>query len=493
MNKQLHIQYFHWYYNDNELLWDKVANETKHLTTLGISSVWLPPAYKATTGGYSVGYDAYDLYDLGEFDQKGTVTTKYGSKESYIKAINALREQQIATIADVVFNHKAGADELERISVRRVNPENRKEFTSEVFEIDAWTKFTFPGRKQQYSSFIWDHQCFSGVDKAEDLQEEGIFSIQNEYGEAWEDVPSHEMGNYDYLMFNDVEFRNPAVREELKRWGEWYYKTCGMDGFRLDAVKHISVDFLNEWLDHMKHVFQRDFFFVAENWVIDNVDELESYLHQTNGRMQLFDSILHHNFFLASKEESYDLSAIFEGTLLQSHPELSITFVDNHDSQPLQALESYVDFWFRPLAYAMILLREQGIPCLFYPDLYGCNYTDDNNEGKETIIELVALQELPLLCQLRKDLAYGLQRDYFDHPNCIGWTREGLEGRQNSGIAVIMSNGDKGHKDMKIGQRHAGKTFIDALGKCKHEVTVNEEGWAQFECEERSVSVWVLK
>ncbi len=317
MIKQLHIQYFHWYYNENELLWDKIAIEAQNLAALGITNVWLPPAYKATTGGLSVGYDAYDLYDLGEFDQKGTISTKYGSKEAYIKAVKALKDHHIATIADVVFNHKAGADELERVKVRRVNPHNRLEFLSEEMEIDAWTKFYFPGRNNEHSSFVWDYQCFSGVDRAEDLQEDGIFSIQNEYGDAWEEVPSKEMGNYDYLMFNDIEMRNPAVREELKRWGEWYYHTCGVDGFRLDAVKHISVDFLNEWIDHMQHTLGRDFFFVAENWVVDNVEELESYLHHTEGRMQLFDSILHHNFFRASTEAEFNMSALLEGTLVR--------------------------------------------------------------------------------------------------------------------------------------------------------------------------------
>ncbi len=140
----------------------------------------------------------------------------------------------------------------------------------------------------------------------------------------------------------------------------------------------------------------------------------------------------------------------------------------------------------------MILLRKEGIPCLFYPDLYGCRYSDNDRDGNEVPIELVALEELPVLCRLRNDVAFGVQRDYFDHPNCIGFTREGLEEHPGSGLAVVMSNGDRGHKDMEIGARHAGKTFIDALGKCQGEVVVNEEGWAQFPCEGRSVSVWVL-
>ncbi|MHA4896474.1 alpha-amylase [Pedobacter sp. PWIIR3] len=494
MTKQLIIQYFHWYYNEDQKLWAKVRDEASHLADLGVTGVWLPPAYKATSGNVSVGYDCYDLYDLGEFEQKDTVEVRYGSKDDYLAAISALKEKGISTIADIVFNHKAGADELERITVRKVDPENRHEFISDEMEIDAWTKFTFPGRNGKYSEFIWDHQCFSGIDYADDLKEEGIFSIQNEYGDAWEDVPSHELGNYDYLMFNDIDSRNPAVREELKKWGEWYYKTCGMDGFRLDAVKHISADFLNEWLDHMKNTFKRDFFVVAENWVVNDVDQLLNYIQITEGRMQLFDTMLHHNMYQAAQNhEDFDLSQIFENTLVQSHPTLAVTFVDNHDSQPLQSLESYVDFWFRPLAYTLILLREQGIPCLFYPDLYGCKYKDKDHTGEEQEIEIIGVPELHELCRLRKECSSGLQRDYLNHPNCIGWTREGTEEVSCSGFAVIMCNGGDGYKDMEIGIRHAGKTFVDALGHCQEEIKVNDEGWAQFKCEHKSVSVWIAK
>ena len=42
----------------------------------------------------------------------------------------------------------------------------------------------------------------------------------------------------------------------------------------------------------------------------------------------------------------------------------------------LQALESWVEPWFKPLAYALILLRREGYPCVFYPDYYGAEYED---------------------------------------------------------------------------------------------------------------------
>lgn len=494
MTNQTLIQYFHWYYQDEQKLWKKVSSEAARLGELGINRVWLPPAYKSTEGANSVGYDCYDLFDLGEFDQKNSISTKYGSKEEYLQAVNALHEQDIMVVADIVFNHKAGADELEKVPVKRVNPDNRNEFTSDVFDIEAWTKFTFPGRKGKYSEFIWDKSCFSGIDWAEDLQESAIFSIQNEYGDGWENVPSDENGNYDYLMYNDIEFRNPAVRDELKRWGEWYYETIQMGGFRLDAVKHIPVRYLNEWLDHMREKFDRDFFIVAENWILDDVEQLKTYIDQTQGRMQLFDSVLHHNFFLAGNQgNDYDMTQIFENTLVQSNPELTVTFVDNHDSQPLQSLEGYVDFWFRPLAYSLILLREQGVPCIFYADLYGAKYVDKDKEGGDADVQLIGIDGLPGMIKIRKDFSYGFQRDYFDHPNCIGWTREGEDDKENSGLAVVLSNSEEGSKNMEIGKGHAGKVYVDAMANRTEEIIINEEGWAEFFCAAGSVSVWIQK
>ncbi len=41
------------------------------------------PCYKAAAGKDSVGFDVYDLYELGEFDQKGSVKTKYRTRSKY--------------------------------------------------------------------------------------------------------------------------------------------------------------------------------------------------------------------------------------------------------------------------------------------------------------------------------------------------------------------------------------------------------------------------
>lgn len=488
------LQFFEWYCPADGTLWNLFKKEAPRLKNIGIDSAWLPPAHKGMEGAESSGYDSYDLYDLGEFDQKGSVRTKYGTKEELIDAIAAGKEAGLQVYCDIVLNHMGGADEKEMVPVKEVTPENRNEFVSDTFEIEAYTKFTFPGRAGRYSQFVWDYQCFSGVDFNASTEQSAIYSIQNQYGGGWQDVMDLENGNYDYLMLSDIEFRNPHVRQELKNWGEWFVETVNCDGFRLDAIKHMDPSFFNEWLDHLRGKYQKEFYTVGEYWAPYDLGSMLAYIEATGKRVSLFDAPLQANFFRASKEnEHYDLRTILDETLVQAMPELAVTLVENHDTQPLQSLEQTVEGWFRPMAYAIILLREAGYPCVFYTDLYGSNYKDKGNDGQEHEITLEKLDVLETLLYVRKKLAYGTQHEYFDDINCIGWTREGDDSHENSGCAVIISNHENVSKTMFVGQQHAGKTFVDYLNFVTEPVTIGDDGHGDFKVNGRSVSVWGIE
>ncbi len=487
------MQFFHWYIPDDGNLWNELKDQADYLASLGINAVWLPPAEKGVDGSKSVGYDVYDIYDLGEFNQKNTVRTKYGTKQQLIDAVKTVQSKGIQVYADIVVNHMGGAEDKEKIKVVKVDPEDRNSPISDEFEMEAYTKFSFPARKGKHSTFKWDHNCFSGVDYNASTGENGIYLIMNEY-EGWEEMVDEEKGNYDYLMFCDIEFRNEYVRQELKHFGKWYHETIGFDGVRLDAVKHISPKFYNEWLDYMRAEVKPDMFAVGEYWAPGDLPLLKKYLDAVEGKMSLFDASLHHNLHNASKEgKEYDLTTIFENTLVSDVPTFAVTVVDNHDTQPLQALEAPVEEWFKGIAYALILLRESGYPCIFYPDLYGAHYKDYGRDGNEYEIWLNKCEDLEKLLIARNRFAYGTQHDYFDHPNCIGWTREGDDDNKNSGCAVLISNSENGFKTMQIGKKMAGKVFIDYLQKNSAEITIDKDGSGVFEVVAGSVCVWVLK
>lgn len=475
------MQYFEWYTPNDGQHWDRLKEDAKHLSDIGISSIWLPPVFKGT-GADDVGYGIYDLYDLGEFDQKGTVRTKYGTKEELLAAIQELHKYDIQVYVDVVLNHKAAADKIETIQAIEVDPNDRNKEISDPYEIEAWTKFVFPGRKKKYSEFIWNHNHFTGIDYDARRERNAIFMIvKDDTGWAEDDLVNDELGNYDYLMFADIDYDREDVTEEVISWAKWFINETGIDGFRLDAVKHINEAFIHRLVTEIREEYGEDFYVVAEYWNND-YDYLEQYLEAQDFDFDLFDVMLHYNFSNASKSSGdYDIRAIFDDSLVQNTPLQAVTFVDNHDSQPGQALESYVEPWFKPLAYGIILLRDAGYPTVFYGDYYGLN-GDNPVEGQAEMIDR--------LLYARTECAYGDQEDYFDHWNCAGWVRKGTE-EHPGGCAVVLSNGDAGYKDMSLGEDKAGKVYVDCLNNRTEKITLDENGSARFQVNERSISVWV--
>ncbi len=492
MSKRTLFQFFHWYLPGDGRLWREVSEKASDLARIGVTDTWLPPAYKGASGAASVGYDTYDLFDLGEFDQKGSVATKYGDKSSFENACRTLADHGIRPIHDVVLNHKMGADEKESVIVRRVNADDRTQIGEEDVKALAYTRFTFPGRQGKYSEFVWDKQCFSGVDLIERPDETGVFRLMNEYGEGqWNDEVDDELGNFDYLMGADVEFRNKAVYEELKYWGRWFSEQVPVAGFRLDAAKHIPAWFFKDWVGYMRDTIGTDLFVVAEYWHPD-VATLAKYLDLVDNQLMLFDVALHHRFHDASRAGAdFDMRTIFDGSLVSSVPNHAVTLVDNHDTQPLQSLEATVEPWFKPLAYALILLREHGTPCVFYPDLYGAEYSDKACDGSDWKVEMPAIGCLAKLMEARQRFGNGPQVDQFNHPNVVGFTRLGTE--TEPGCVVVMSNGDGGQISVELGPSHSNAMFIELLGHHEAEVTTNIEGRGDFPTNGQSVCVWVRR
>ena len=480
MENGVMIQYFEWNLPADKKHWKRLADDAEHLQSIGINAVWIPPATKGTSD-QDVGYGSYDLYDLGEFDQKGTTATKYGTKEELISAIEALHEREISVYLDVVMNHKAGADETERFMVQEVDPKNRNKAITDPYEIEGWTKFNFDGRNNKYSDFKWHWYHFNGTDYDNLNKKTAIFKMTGD-GKNWDQNVDDENGNYDYLMFANIDYERGDVFEEMKKWGVWVANELNLDGFRLDAIKHINNNFIEEFLKEARRVRGEAFYAVGEYWKGD-LESIQEYLDNVNYQADLFDVPLHYNFFTASKNGSaYDLRQIFDNSLVVNNKLFAVTFVDNHDSQWGSSLESQIDSWFKPLAYALILLTADGYPCIFYGDYYGVG-------GKESPHRWV----IEKLLYARKHYAYGEQINYFDDPNFVAVVRTGNEEHPGSGLVMLLSNHEEGTKNINIGKEHAGETWFEITENIKDEIQIDENGAADFRVNAGKAAVWVKK
>ncbi len=334
------MQAFYWdcpRLENSEFEWWKVLEQkTAALKDAGFTALWLPPACKAANlGGMSMGYDPYDYYDLGEFDQKGTVPTWFGTRQQLESLIHTVHGQGMQVYADMVLNHTSGAD------VQEING-----FDGEL----RWTKYT-PASKQ----FNRDWACY-----------------HPSYFERRDDE--------DFDGMPDLCHRNPYVYTQLMEYARWLIEDIGIDGLRYDFVKGYG-----SWL--IKAILERlylkegknDFspFGVGEYWGPDT--SITEWLKETNSftdiKVSAFDFPLRFRLQSLCDEYGFSLTTLMDkGTLVTDGLSgLAVTFVENHDIIRTSPIAND-----KILAYAYILTHE-GYPCVFWQDYYNFGMAQEGN------------------------------------------------------------------------------------------------------------------
>jgi alpha-amylase len=496
------IQAFHWFMPEPPHAgmshWQFVAGEAAYWQRLGITAAWLPPPSKGDGGGYDVGYGVHDHFDLGEFDAQGTIATKYGTRDELHAAINALHGYDanlapvhgatyIQVYADAVLNHKSGGDNDNSYwDAVRVEPNNRSDardepgYESGHIEIQSYTCFPHKERHGAHSSFVWHARHFDSVDTAAKIRQGGVefsdapgpknssrfiyrFTGNEQHYEpqvkpGFDRWVSLEKGNYDYLTGCDLDYSRHDVREEMKHWGRWLQSTAGFDGFRLDAVKHIDADYLREWIGDVRASAGRPLLCFGE-WLSDDVSQLHGFLgrlsttHPYPQDVSLLDFPLRFKFRNASYAgDSYDLAEWNRQTLVAEQPSKAVTFVECHDYEHGRDYDSHVREWIKPLAYAFILLRPQGYPVVFYPDLYG-SAPKDEHAGQPA-----GREYLELLLRLRQQFALGEER-FYGGGQQMGWIRMGGVPGARGAMAVVLSNGSGGVRSVRMDTGRVSRRF----------------------------------
>lgn len=545
------LQAFEWHFPSHSPSMNKGYSTESHYTYLrrvlpslariGVTGIWLPPGCKANNSQGN-GYDCYDLWDLGEYDQKGGRATKWGVKEELSKVMQTAEGEGIQCIWDTVLNHKAGGDATEETWAVEVDEEDRRIEICSPKKIEAWLRFDFPGRERDGVSnekFLWRAEHFNGTDWDHRAQKRAIYKIiddpftlsnpslrpdiwndfmwmknsgtkartERRAGKGWAEDVDDQHGNADYLMFSNIDYSQSSVQDHVKHWGEWMVNDVGVDGFRLDAAQHFSYSFTRDWISVVQQASwkkrNRELFIVGEIWT-DEPRCILDWLNSVGQNAYAYDSPLLYNFSRISEDirkgsKSVDLRTILHDSLLELRPQSAVTFVTNHDTQPGQTSYAPIDSQLKSFFYAFILLRREGRPCVFWGDLYGTNgpYAEPPactvctaNGGERNL--------LPDLIMVRKYLAYGEQKDYFDSTHCIGFTRSGVEGESKTGCAIIISVANKdtstgdyrATKRMRIGK--PGEVWVDILCEKEYrtETIIDAKGYGLFSCGGMGIGVF---
>jgi len=93
------LQYFN-------ISWKELAEKMPELAEVGYGALWLPPPTKGS-GGLSVGYDLWDPFDIGSKDQRGSVSTRYGTEGDLLRMVEMAHRFGIKVYWDNIMNHRA--------------------------------------------------------------------------------------------------------------------------------------------------------------------------------------------------------------------------------------------------------------------------------------------------------------------------------------------------------------------------------------------------
>lgn len=251
--KKVILQAFWWdYWNSNfENSYANYLTElAPRLRELDINAVWVPPFVK-NTGTNSVGYSPFDFYDLGDKYQKGSVTTRFGTKDDVLRMIAVMHANGIEVIADAVVNHTVGAGG-ENGGAGGEDPnawdDKWKNFRYVCYEtpyIDGGQS-DYWNRKGRWPKNWQNFHANEAHKKNDDDWTAGHWGPDNCFYEGAYGQSSNVKG------YNPVQEKN-YMRDQAREWIMWFKKQTAVDGFRWDAVKHYPEWAQQDFLYNVKY------------------------------------------------------------------------------------------------------------------------------------------------------------------------------------------------------------------------------------------------
>ncbi len=154
---------------------------------LGVTALWLMPIMESPS------YHGYDVVDYFKVDEE------YGSAEDFQRLIEEAHARGIRVIVDLVTNHTS-----------RDHP---------------WFEESRDPNSEKRDWYIWEEE------------DPGYRGPEGQ--QVWHRTP----GGYYYALFwdgmPDLNYENPEVTGAMQEAARFWLEDMGVDGFRLDAIKHI--------------------------------------------------------------------------------------------------------------------------------------------------------------------------------------------------------------------------------------------------------------
>ncbi|MCH6199992.1 alpha-amylase family glycosyl hydrolase [Aquiflexum sp. LQ15W] len=313
-----------------------VKKKLDHVKELGANAIWFMPIMASPS---------YHKYDVTDYK---SIHPDYGTMEDFKSFLDEAHKNDIKVVIDMIINHTSNKH--------------------------PWFLESQKGRDNPFR----DYYVWAQKDTIADYLDKKTITLDSDNIRQWHDPGFGEDYYYGFFYggMPDLNFDNPKVREEIYEIGRFWLEDVGVDGFRLDAAKHIFPDdrpldnhaFWKEFRDKMTSI-KPDIYLVGE--VYDKKEIVAPYLP---GLPALFNFDFHYTLIESYKKEDGMLLAKKQKEVLDFYNGITEEFIDatfssNHD-QP--RLLNSLDENPRKLKQSInILMTMPGAPYLYYGEEIG--------------------------------------------------------------------------------------------------------------------------
>lgn len=314
-----------------------IISKLDYLADLGIEAIWLTPIHPSPS------YHKYDVVDYFGIEPE------YGTIYDFRRLLYEAHTRNIEIYLDLIVNHTSTLHPW--FTEARKSPDNE------------FRKFYWWMTPPQIETL--------GISKRETSDDSQVVY-------PWHDNSEDQEKYYGlfYKGMPDLNYHSPALRSELEKIIDFWLVEIGVDGFRLDAARHIYPDWEKqhslEFWDFFAGLIKKsnpNAFTVGEVWA--ETEEVAPYFAHLDATFHFDLSFALQRILISEQDENLIQKLLASYALFaQYNPHfIDAIMLTNHDQERIgSVVENHAD---KIKLAASILLTLPGQPYIYYGEEIG--------------------------------------------------------------------------------------------------------------------------
>ncbi|POX46057.1 pullulanase-type alpha-1,6-glucosidase [Streptomyces sp. Ru72] len=477
-----------------------LTDRLDYIKGLGTTAIWMAPIFKnqpvqGTGANASAGYHGYWITDFTQVDPH------FGTNKDLKALISKAHAKGMKVFFDVITNHTADVVDYEEKSY-------------DYLSKGAFPYLTKDGRPFDDADYADGTRRFPAVDAGSfprtpvvptakrNLKVPSWLNDPTMYHNRGDSTFAGESATYgDFSGLDDLWTERPEVVKGMEKIYERWVRDFGVDGFRIDTVKHVNMEFWTQWATALDKYAarhgRRNFFMFGE---VYSADTSITSPYVTQGRL---DATLDFPFQDAARAyasqggSAQKLAGVFADdykyTTDRANAYEQVTFLGNHDMGRIgyflkqdNPKATDAELLAKDEFANEVMFLSRGNPVVYYGDEQGFtgsggdkdarqtmfaskvpDYLDDDEIGTDRThasdsydTSAPLYKEIAALSKLRRNnpaLVDGVQTQRYaaDGPGVYAFSRTGTDGTE---YVVAFNNAD-GARTAAFATGSAGMTF----------------------------------